>query len=175
MVREHDDSLPRRSSVSSPPTRNSSNQWHFSVLRAGGAVQCIISRSTSREWDPDDARLRRKIWKFGYGPRYPRLSYPLPLGLSTPAGGSKAPQGEFLNSFSRAVCARHSRYLRSCLSLLPDTLPPPATRVPLSILPVVSRWFTDFQSVETGPFKFNGVTGIFPPSISSVNKLNLHI
>lgn len=41
-------------------TRNSGNQWHFSVLRTEGAVQCIISRSTSREWDPGDARLRKE-------------------------------------------------------------------------------------------------------------------
>lgn len=61
--------------------------------------------------------------------------------------------------------------------LIPSPLTPyhSATRVPLFILLVASRWFTDFQSVETGPFKFNGVTGIFPPSVSSVNKLNLHI
>lgn len=70
----------------------------------------------------------RTIWKFGYGPRYPRLLHPLPpslpRGCRHPPGVRKLhAQGEFLNSFSRAVCARHSRYLRSCLSL-PPPLPP---------------------------------------------------
>lgn len=55
------------------------------------AVQCIISCSTWREWRSRGGRIvgARAIWKFGYEPRYPRLS--CPLGLSTTAGASKVP------------------------------------------------------------------------------------
>jgi len=150
-------------SVSPPPMRNSGNQWHFSVLRTEGAVQCIISRSTSREWNPGDARLRKEDRREADDLEI-RLRASLPSSLASsrlfgcrrpPGVRKRRTQEEFLNSFSRPVCARHSRYLRSYLLLLPYH-----SRC-ARFLSFRSRWFADFQSVETGTFKFNNVTGYF--------------
>lgn len=93
--------VPRSPSVERvvSPTRNSGNQWHFSVLRTEGAVQCIISRSTSREWDPGDARLRKEDRREADDLEIRlRASLPSslapPFELSTPAGGSKTPRAK---------------------------------------------------------------------------------
>jgi len=108
----------RSASVEHAVVRNSANQWHFSERwpRGGGSMH-NLSLHFARMGSRGASRIagKRAIWKFGYGPRYPRLSHPLGLSAAPP-GLRKSHAREFLNSFSRAVCARCSRYPRSCLS-----------------------------------------------------------
>lgn len=99
-------------------TRNSANQWRFSIRVEGGSMHNLLlhlarmeiaRRKDRREAGDLEIRLRASL----PSPRTPS-GCRRPPGLrksSTSFAVATGITGEFLNSFSRTVCVRHLRYL----------------------------------------------------------------
>ena len=119
---------------------------HF--VRMGSWRRARLRKEYRREADDLEIRLR--------------ASLPSSLTSSLAPSAVDARRGFESAARGRSFSTRfHDPFVPDIRDTYDRTYPLLPYRPPLRSLSFRSRWFADFQSVETGTFKFNNVTGYF--------------